>query len=109
MSQEQVRLIDDQTFETMDVLPLHRYEMACSCTSLTLADDPNPYYVVGTAYAIPDEQEPTKVHPCTCLILSALFLPIHYTTGCQHLVFTSLACSKNKVSASTIQTNAVLI
>lgn len=61
VSQEQVRLIDDQTFETVDVLPLHRHEMACSCVSLTLADDPNPYYVVGTAYAIPDEQEPTKV------------------------------------------------
>ncbi|DBA79836.1 TPA: hypothetical protein ACH3X2_007673 [Trebouxia sp. C0005] len=60
ISQEQVRLIDDQTFETVDMLPLHRHEMACSCTSLTLADDPNPYYVVGTAYAIPDEQEPTK-------------------------------------------------
>lgn len=61
VSQEQVRLVDDQTFETVDVLPLHHYEMACSCASLTLADDPNPYYVVGTAYAIPDEQEPTKV------------------------------------------------
>lgn len=60
VSQEQIRLIDDQTFETLDVLPLHRYEMACSCTSITLADDPNPYYVVGTAYAIPEEQEPTK-------------------------------------------------
>ena len=60
-----MRLIDDQTFETVDVLPLHRYEMACSCTSLTLADDPSPYYVVGTAYAIPDEQEPTKV-PSSC-------------------------------------------
>ncbi|KAL3145326.1 hypothetical protein ABBQ38_001586 [Trebouxia sp. C0009 RCD-2024] len=60
VSQEQIRLVDDQTFETVDVLPLHHYEMACSCASLTLADDPNPYYVVGTAYAIPDEQEPTK-------------------------------------------------
>lgn len=66
-----MRLIDDQTFETVDVLPLHRYEMACSCVSLTLADDPNPYYVVGTAYAIPDEQEPTKVArtPVACLAL----------------------------------------
>ncbi len=65
-----MRLIDDQTFETVDMLPLHRHEMACSCTSLTLADDPNPYYVVGTAYAIPDEQEPTKVQRqvlCCCL------------------------------------------
>ena len=61
VSQEQIRLIDDQTFETLDVLSLHRYEMACSCTSITLADDPSPYYVVGTAYAIPEEQEPTKV------------------------------------------------
>ena len=61
VSQEQIRLIDDQTFETLDLLPLHRYEMACSCTSITLADDPNFYYVVGTAYAIPEEQEPTKV------------------------------------------------
>ena len=69
VSQEQVRLIDDQTFEMVDVLPLHRYEMACSCTSLTLADDPNPYYVVGTAFAIPDEQEPTQVHLCGYIVL----------------------------------------
>ena len=67
-----MRLIDDQTFETVDVLPLHRHEMACSCTSLTLADDPNPYYVVGTAYAIPDEQEPTKVQrQALCCLLTA--------------------------------------
>ena len=60
--QDQLRLIDDQTFETLDVMPLQRYEMACSCLSLSFADDPAPYYIVGTAYAIPDEQEPSKVY-----------------------------------------------
>ena len=54
--------MDDQTFETLEIMPLQRYEMACSCLSISLADDPNPYYIVGTAYAIPDEQEPSKVN-----------------------------------------------
>ena len=83
-----MRLIDDQTFETVDVLPLHRYEMACSCTSLTLADDPNPYYVVGTAYAIPDEQEPTKVSLQTNPVLS---LHVHEHKKAKHHAAVSTA------------------
>lgn len=71
-----MRLIDDQTFETVDVLPLHRHEMACSCVSLTLADDHNPYYVVGTAYAIPDEQEPTKVCADFCLMCTTCLVSV---------------------------------
>lgn len=63
--QDQLRLMDDQTFETLEIMPLQRYEMACSCLSISLADDPNPYYIVGTAYAIPDEQEPSKVNTHT--------------------------------------------
>ena len=83
-----MRLIDDQTFETVDVLPLHRHEMACSCVSLTLADDPNPYYVVGTAYAIPDEQEPTKVSSHICIMSYLPYLSVWGLTACvarQHL------------------------
>ena len=75
MGQDQLRLIDDQTFETLEVMPLQRYEMACFCISTTLSDDPTPYYIVGTAYAIPDEQEPSKVKPC-CLSFPN---PPHYT------------------------------
>ena len=83
-----MRLVDDQTFETVDMLPLHRHEMACSCTSLTLADDPNPYYVVGTAYAIPDEQEPTKVQrPVLRFCLTAI---------CRSLCGACIQCNSRK-------------
>ena len=60
-SSEAVRLLDDQTFETVGVHRLAQHEMACSVNSVTFKDDPSEYYVVGTAYVLPDEMEPCKV------------------------------------------------
>lgn len=56
-----VRLIDDQTFETHAKFQLDFYEHACSIVSMTFEKDENHfYYLVGTAYAPPDEVEPTR-------------------------------------------------
>eukprot|EP00850_Spirogloea_muscicola_P009452 SM000053S17409 [mRNA] locus=s53:248703:257116:+ [translate_table: standard] len=55
-----VRLIHDQTFEILSSFHLDAYENGCSILSCTFADDPNPYFVVGTAYALPEENEPSK-------------------------------------------------
>ena len=56
-----LRLVDDQTFETLARFTLDQYELTCSLTSLQFAEDPKWYYVMGTAYAPPDEDEPNKV------------------------------------------------
>eukprot|EP00250_Pteridium_aquilinum_P005894 c15914_g1_i1 orf=464-3730(-) len=55
-----VRLLDDQTFENMASFQLDAYENGCSIMSCSFTDDNNVYYCVGTAYAIPEESEPTK-------------------------------------------------
>jgi len=55
-----LRLVDDQTFEIVDSFKMGTFEMGCSIISCTLGDDPNAYFVVGTAYALPEESEPTK-------------------------------------------------
>ncbi|XP_068656195.1 DNA damage-binding protein 1a-like [Aristolochia californica] len=55
-----VRLLDDQTFEFMSNYPLDAYECGCSIISCSFADDNNVYYCVGTAYVLPEENEPTK-------------------------------------------------
>jgi len=55
-----VRLLNDQTFETLDVFKLKEYEMACSVSSMKLSDDIAEYFAVGTALAPPEELEPTK-------------------------------------------------
>ncbi|PSC68559.1 DNA damage-binding 1 [Micractinium conductrix] len=57
---DSVRLLDDQTFELLDRLRLQPHELACSVTSTRLGDDPTVYYVVGTAFALPNEPESTK-------------------------------------------------
>lgn len=56
-----VRLLDDQTFETLDRHQLDNMEVCCSISSMAMADDPALYYVVGTAISIPEEPEPSKV------------------------------------------------
>lgn len=56
-----VRLIDDQTFEFVASYPLDTYENGCSIITCSFADDPSVYYCVGTAYALPEENEPSKV------------------------------------------------
>uniref|UniRef100_A0A1D1YWE8 DNA damage-binding protein 1 n=2 Tax=Anthurium amnicola TaxID=1678845 RepID=A0A1D1YWE8_9ARAE len=55
-----VRLLDDQTFEFISTYPLDTYEYGCSILSCSFTDDSNVYYCVGTAYVLPEENEPTK-------------------------------------------------
>ncbi|KAG6419373.1 hypothetical protein SASPL_121593 [Salvia splendens] len=55
-----VRLLDDQTFDFISTYPLDQFECGCSVLSCSFSDDPNVYYCVGTAYVMPEENEPTK-------------------------------------------------
>ncbi|KAI4297447.1 hypothetical protein L6164_037338 [Bauhinia variegata] len=55
-----VRLLDDQTFEFISTYPLDTFEYGCSVLSCSFSDDNNVYYCVGTAYVLPEENEPTK-------------------------------------------------
>lgn len=55
-----VRLLDDQTFDTLCAHSLDAYESVCSLISASFADDETPYFIVGTAFAMPDEPEPTR-------------------------------------------------
>lgn len=56
-----VRLLDDQTFEFISTYSLDTYEYGCFIISCSFSDDNNVYYCVGTAYVLPEENEPTKV------------------------------------------------
>ena len=56
-----IRLLDDQTFEFISTYPLDTFEYGCSILSCSFSDDSNVYYCVGTAYVLPEENEPTKV------------------------------------------------
>lgn len=66
-----VRLLDDQTFEFVSTYALDQYEYGCSILSCSFSDDSNVYYCVGTAYVMPEENEPTKV--CFLRQVSLLF------------------------------------
>ncbi|KFK28706.1 hypothetical protein AALP_AA7G036100 [Arabis alpina] len=56
-----VRLLDDQTFEFLSTyLLVNAFEIGSSILSCSFTDDKNVYYCVGTAYAFPEEKEPTK-------------------------------------------------
>ncbi|CAN0877348.1 DNA damage-binding protein 1a [Linum grandiflorum] len=55
-----VRLLDDQTFEFLSAYQLDPFEYGCSLLSCSFSDDINVYYCVGTAYVLPEENEPTK-------------------------------------------------
>ncbi|XVE94238.1 hypothetical protein REPUB_Repub01dG0264300 [Reevesia pubescens] len=55
-----IRLLDDQTFEFISTYLLDTFEYGCSILSCSFSDDPNVYYCVGTAYVLPEENEPTK-------------------------------------------------
>ncbi|XP_011085220.1 DNA damage-binding protein 1 isoform X1 [Sesamum indicum] len=55
-----IRLLDDQTFEFISTYPLDQFECGCSILSCSFSDDSNVYYCVGTAYVMPEENEPTK-------------------------------------------------
>jgi len=60
-----VKLIDESTFDVMNVFKLDHNESGCSVACLSFAGDSSvtdtsTYFVVGTAYTIPDEDEPTQ-------------------------------------------------
>ncbi|XP_047333166.1 DNA damage-binding protein 1-like [Impatiens glandulifera] len=55
-----VRLLDDQTYEFISTYALDQYEYGCSIISCSFSDDHNVYYCIGTAYVMPEENEPTK-------------------------------------------------
>ena len=56
-----VRVLDDQTFEPVTSVELERFEQTTSVLSCRFTeDDSGEYYCVGTAYAIPEEPEPTR-------------------------------------------------
>ncbi|XP_031130290.1 DNA damage-binding protein 1-like [Ipomoea triloba] len=55
-----IRLLDDQTFEFISTYPLDQFEYGCSILNCSFSDDSNVYYCVGTAYVMPEENEPSK-------------------------------------------------
>lgn len=67
---DSVRLLDDQTFETVDRYGLEPTEMCCSIASMSFAEDPASYYVIGTALTVAEEPEPTKVRLLPFLLVS---------------------------------------
>ena len=58
---ESIRLLDDQTFETLDTFKLKQHEMPISISSMVLSDDNVEYFAVGIALVLPEEMEPSKV------------------------------------------------
>lgn len=59
--------------------------MACSISSLTFANDPTQYYIVGTAFVLPEEMEPSKVsRPYRLRPLAR--------AGSEHIVFHTSEC-----------------
>src|SRR4051812_15892031 len=50
-------ILDANTFEALHVYELNRNEAGMSICSAVLADDPNPYYAVGTSYIEADATE----------------------------------------------------
>lgn len=64
-----IRLLDDQTFEFISSYSLDQFEYGCSILSCSFTDDSNVYYCVGTAYVMPEENEPSKVISCMRTIL----------------------------------------
>ena len=58
---DSARLIDDQTFETLDVFKLAANEMVCSAHSGKLVDEIGEFYILGTAFTPPAEPEPSEV------------------------------------------------
>ncbi|XP_060580249.1 DNA damage-binding protein 1-like [Ruditapes philippinarum] len=53
-------IIDQHTFEVLHAHTLLQNEFATSLISAKLGDDPNTYYIVGTAMVNPEEAEPKQ-------------------------------------------------
>jgi len=62
-------LLDDQTFEFISTYPLDTFEYGYSILSYSFSDDCNVYYCVGTAYVLPEENEPTKTKVTKIVII----------------------------------------
>jgi len=54
------RLIDDKIFEVMDSFKLEKFETGCAIMNMNLSAGKSSCYVVGTAFVLPDESEPSK-------------------------------------------------
>ncbi|KAI8927951.1 mono-functional DNA-alkylating methyl methanesulfonate N-term-domain-containing protein [Entophlyctis helioformis] len=55
-----LRLLDSQSFDVLDSVELHAYELASSLMVAQLSTDGPPLYIVGTGFAFPHEDEPTR-------------------------------------------------
>ena len=55
-----LRLLDDQTFDTRSTFPLGANEDFTAVLSTLFAEDTRQYFVVGTAFILPDEPEPSS-------------------------------------------------
>eukprot|EP00003_Mantamonas_plastica_P022436 TRINITY_DN380_c1_g1_i2.p1 TRINITY_DN380_c1_g1~~TRINITY_DN380_c1_g1_i2.p1 ORF type:complete len:1241 (+),score=459.79 TRINITY_DN380_c1_g1_i2:225-3725(+) len=55
-----VKLLDDQTFDILHDYQLDSFESACSVISGRFGEDEREYFVVGTAYVLPKEENPTR-------------------------------------------------
>ncbi|KAL8617543.1 DNA damage-binding protein 1 [Nucella lapillus] len=64
-------IIDQHTFEVLYAHQLMPNECATSLVSAKLGEDPNTYYIVGTAYIHPEDAEPK----------SGRLIMFHYTDG----------------------------
>ncbi|CAL8110980.1 unnamed protein product [Orchesella dallaii] len=53
-------IVDQHTFEVLHAHQFMQNEYAISIVSCKLGEDPNHYYVVGTAVVLPDESEPKQ-------------------------------------------------
>lgn len=69
-------VLDQNTFEVLHAHQFMQTEFAMSLMSATLGDDPNTYYIVGTAIVNPDEPDPK----------TGRIIVFHYTDGKLHQI-----------------------
>ncbi len=57
-----IRILDDTTFDDLERIDLEPFEMILSMVyvSLQVGNETSPFLLVGTAYALPSEDEPTR-------------------------------------------------
>ncbi|TPX30298.1 hypothetical protein SmJEL517_g06115 [Synchytrium microbalum] len=54
------KVLDDQTFDVIDVFELEQFEIPESISVMNFFNDPQPTFAIGTAYAFPNDEEPTR-------------------------------------------------
>eukprot|EP01083_Nonionella_stella_P074583 202363_1 len=74
-----IRLFDDQTFEVLDSFELENggYECGCSAISMKFTGDPTAYFVIGTAYAVPDDSDPVKGRILVLKVVEKKFVQVY--------------------------------